>query len=110
LNIHNPSTNCLKARQTYHPCSTVSLLIDKSSAASIKKVVEKFGRLDVVVNNAGYGLGGALEALTSKEIDGNFQNKLRYRKLVPIELDPITQPHQSLIQFLTEKDDISCKK
>lgn len=51
----------------------VNLKNEQSIAASIKKTVEKFGRLDVVINNAGYGLGGALEELTSAEIDENFQ-------------------------------------
>jgi NAD(P)-dependent dehydrogenase (short-subunit alcohol dehydrogenase family) len=51
----------------------VDLKNEQSIAASIRKTVEKFGRLDVVVNNAGYGLGGALEELTSAEIDENFQ-------------------------------------
>ncbi|MGY0035770.1 SDR family NAD(P)-dependent oxidoreductase [Pedobacter sp. NJ-S-72] len=46
---------------------------EQSIAASIQKTIENFGRLDIVVNNAGYGLGGALEELTSAEIDENFQ-------------------------------------
>ncbi|CAM4023199.1 Short-chain dehydrogenase [Pedobacter westerhofensis] len=51
----------------------VDLKSEQSVAASIQKTIEKFGRLDVVVNNAGYGLGGALEELTTAEIDENFQ-------------------------------------
>jgi len=51
----------------------VDLKREQSVAASLKKAVEKFGRLDVVVNNAGYGLGGALEELSYEEIDENFQ-------------------------------------
>lgn len=51
----------------------VDLKNEQSIAASIKKAIEKFGRLDVIINNAGYGLGGALEELSSAEIDENFQ-------------------------------------
>lgn len=51
---------------------TVDLKSEKSVADSLKRVIEKFGKLDVVVNNAGYGLGGALEELTTEEITENF--------------------------------------
>lgn len=51
----------------------VDLKSEESVADSIRKTVEKFGVLDVVVNNAGYGLGGALEELTSEEIGENFE-------------------------------------
>lgn len=51
----------------------VDLKSESSIADSIKKTVDQFGRIDVVVNNAGYGLGGALEELTSEEITENFE-------------------------------------
>lgn len=38
--------------------------IDKAFAAAI----EKFGRIDVVCNNAGYGLSGEFESLSEKQI------------------------------------------
>lgn len=51
----------------------VDLKSEQSIADALKKTIEKFGRLDVVINNAGYGLGGALEELTSQEIYENFE-------------------------------------
>lgn len=51
----------------------VDLTNESSIAQSVEKTIEKFGRLDVVVNNAGYGLGGALEELSAEEIEENFQ-------------------------------------
>ncbi len=51
----------------------VDLKSTSSIAESIKRTVDKFGRIDVIVNNAGYGLGGALEELTSEEISENFE-------------------------------------
>jgi NAD(P)-dependent dehydrogenase (short-subunit alcohol dehydrogenase family) len=51
----------------------VDLKNEQSIAASIKQTIEKFGELNVVVNNAGYGLGGALEELTADEINENFE-------------------------------------
>lgn len=50
----------------------VDLGNEDSIAQSFKLAKEKFGRIDVIVNNAGYGTGGALEELSSGEISANF--------------------------------------
>lgn len=51
----------------------VDLKNEQSIAQSIEKTVQQFGGLDVVVNNAGYGLGGAIEEVSSTEIEENFE-------------------------------------
>ncbi len=50
----------------------VTLDSDESVAASIDQTYKKFGRIDVVVNNAGYGIGGTMEELTDKEVRDSF--------------------------------------
>lgn len=50
----------------------VDLTSEKSVADAVTATVKKFGRIDVVVNNAGYGLVGALEELTDEESRENF--------------------------------------
>ncbi len=50
----------------------VDLINEDSVAASINSTVIKFGTIDVVVNNAGYGQLGALEELTDAEARKNF--------------------------------------
>lgn len=50
----------------------VNLLSEESVEESIQKTVNRFGSIDVIVNNAGYGLAGALEELTDAEARQNF--------------------------------------
>ncbi len=54
--------------------------LDVTDVASIKSAIaatlEKFGRIDAVVNNAGYGLFGAFEAATSEQIERQFQTNV----------------------------------
>jgi len=51
----------------------MNLKSEQSVADAITKTIEKFDRVDVVVNNAGYGLLGALEELTDEEARDNFE-------------------------------------
>jgi len=51
----------------------VDLTSENSVEQALKATVEKFGQLDNVVNNAGYGLLGAVEELTDKEARQNFE-------------------------------------
>ncbi|WP_204249356.1 SDR family oxidoreductase [Frondihabitans sp. PAMC 28766] len=44
--------------------------------AAIKSAHDKFGRLDIVINNAGYGHFGAIEELTEKEVRAQLETNL----------------------------------
>ena len=44
--------------------------------AAIKQTHERFGRLDVVVNNAGYGLFGAIEELSEQQARDQIETNL----------------------------------
>jgi NAD(P)-dependent dehydrogenase (short-subunit alcohol dehydrogenase family) len=50
----------------------VSLTAEDSVAEAIEKTIATFGQIDVVVNNAGYGLIGGLEELSDAEARANF--------------------------------------
>jgi NAD(P)-dependent dehydrogenase (short-subunit alcohol dehydrogenase family) len=50
----------------------MNLLDETDVEKTIKKSVDHFGRVDVVVNNAGYGQVGGLEELTDAEARANF--------------------------------------
>ncbi|NHA06687.1 SDR family NAD(P)-dependent oxidoreductase [Mucilaginibacter sp. HC2] len=45
----------------------VNLVNEASVSLALQHTYETFGQIDVVINNAGYGMGGAIEELTDKE-------------------------------------------
>jgi NAD(P)-dependent dehydrogenase (short-subunit alcohol dehydrogenase family) len=49
---------------------------ESSVAEAVRTTVERFGRIDVVVNNAGYGQLGSLEELSDAEARANFDVNL----------------------------------
>jgi len=52
---------------------TVDLTSETSVKLSIDATIDAFGQVDVVVNNAGYGLLGSLEELSDQESRENFE-------------------------------------
>jgi NAD(P)-dependent dehydrogenase (short-subunit alcohol dehydrogenase family) len=49
---------------------------DNSVKSAIKTINSEVGRIDVLVNNAGYALGGALEDLSMEEIKAQYETNL----------------------------------
>jgi len=68
-------------------------VLDVTDAAAIREVVERsftrLGRIDVIVSNAGYGLFGAAEELTDKQVEHIVATNL----VGPIQLIRAALPH-----------------
>lgn len=64
----------------------VDLLEEASISKAVKQILEKHGRIDVLINNAGYALIGPLESLTQEEMlyqmEVNFFAPIRYIQAV----------------------------
>lgn len=63
-----------------YPETAIALRLDVTDKNEIKTTIEKanakFGQIDVLVNNAGYGLIGALEEVSDAQIQRNFDTNL----------------------------------
>ena len=63
-----------------YPETAFAIALDVTDEASIESAVgaaiEKFGRVDVLVNNAGYGLAGAIEEATEGEYMPVFETNV----------------------------------
>jgi len=78
------------ALESINPALVTALVLDVQNQASIdaakRRIEEKFGRVDVLVNNAGYGSMGAIEEVPEEEImrqfDVNVFGAIRMIKLV----------------------------
>lgn len=54
----------------------MDLINEASVSESIKKTANHFGKIDIIVNNAGYGQLGTLEELTDEESRKNFDTNV----------------------------------
>ncbi len=61
-----------KVSATLHPSPFTLLPVDVTQSTSVRAavqhIIDKHGRIDAVINNAGMGIGGAIELATEEEI------------------------------------------
>jgi NAD(P)-dependent dehydrogenase (short-subunit alcohol dehydrogenase family) len=83
----------LQALAAQYPGQLITLALDVTDKAQIRKAVEEtithFGRIDVLVNNAGFGITGAAEAFTDEQVRSQLETNL----YGPIEITRAVLPH-----------------
>lgn len=59
-------------------CKAYTLDVTKQSdiESSVKAAIEDFGKIDVLINNAGYGLGGGIEEPSDEQIRAQYETNL----------------------------------
>jgi NAD(P)-dependent dehydrogenase (short-subunit alcohol dehydrogenase family) len=78
---------------TRYPDQILPIQLDVTDKAqiqqSVAQTIDRFGRIDVLVNNAGFGIIGAAEAFTNEQIRSQLETNL----YAPIEITRAVLPH-----------------
>lgn len=90
--VYGTSRNPEKFRDSIFPLLMLDVRDKKTIFATVNEIISKSGRLDVVINNAGIGITGALEEMPMEEIKNNFETNL----FGPIEVMKAVLPQMRL--------------
>lgn len=87
--VYGTSRNPENYPDSQFPLLTLEVRSSESIHKAIIQVLQQSGRIDVLINNAGVGITGALEEIPMNEIRNNFETNL----FGPIEIMQAVLPH-----------------
>src|SRR5574343_847303 len=74
--VYGTSRNPEKIANSIFPLVALDVRDKQSIVNCIAEVIQKSGRLDIVINNAGVGITGPIEEIPTEEIRNNFETNL----------------------------------
>lgn len=74
--VYGTSRNPERITNSVFPLVTLDVRDAESIKTAVAQVIEKEGRIDVLINNAGVGITGPLEEIPAEEIKNNFETNL----------------------------------
>lgn len=74
--VYGTSRNPQRVPESKFPLVALDVRDAKSIRAAVSEVIQKEGRLDILINNAGVGITGPLEEIPADEIKNNFETNL----------------------------------
>lgn len=74
--VYGSSRNPKKIKNSVFPLVALDVRDSESIQSAVAVVIEKEGNIDIVINNAGVGITGALEEIPLEEIKNNFDTNL----------------------------------
>jgi NAD(P)-dependent dehydrogenase (short-subunit alcohol dehydrogenase family) len=74
--VYGTSRNPEKITNSIFPLVALDVRDKQSIVNCIAEVIQKSGRLDIVINNAGVGITGPIEEIPTEEIRNNFETNL----------------------------------
>ncbi|MEW5675466.1 SDR family oxidoreductase [Flavobacterium enshiense] len=74
--VYGTSRNPERVENSVFPLVALDVRNTESIQRAVSEVIEKSGRLDIVINNAGVGITGPLEEIPAEEIKNNFETNL----------------------------------
>jgi len=87
--VYGSSRNPDKVTNSHFPLVAIDVRNSESIQKAVAEIIEKEGRIDVLINNAGVGITGPVEEIPLEEIQNNFHTNV----FGPIEMMKSVLPY-----------------